>query len=386
MSTSWRVLHIPTSVGGNPQGLSQHLRLLGVDSQSWILKQNYLSYQADRVIWLSGEGLLMREAKRWLSIAEAAFRFQVIHLNFGTCIAWPSPISRAQDVGLMRRLKRAFWSIYTQLLAGLELRLYRTLDRPVFIHYQGDDARQGDVSLARFKYSMAQHAEPGYYCRVTDRFKRRMIDRMDRLCDQIYAVNPDLMRVLPAKTRFIPYCHIALDEWQPIYPQTDGLRPLRLGHAPTNRDIKGTPRILAALDALRAEGHHFELDLIEGVSNQEARKRLGQVDVLIDQLYAGWYGGLAVEAMALGKPVIVYIRDEDLQFIPEAMRAELPFFRVTPESVDDGLRGVLTMSRADLMAAAYRSRMFVERWHDPVSIARQIKADYEAALRRRRKL
>jgi hypothetical protein len=41
-------------------------------------------------------------------------------------------------------------------------------------------------------------------------------------------------------------------------------------------------------------------------------------------LFAGWYGGLAVELMALGKPVLAYIREEDLSFVDPQMRYELP--------------------------------------------------------------
>ena len=60
------------------------------------------------------------------------------------------------------------------------------------------------------------------------------------------------------------------------------------------------------------------------LSNKEARKRYETADILIDQLLAGWYGGLAVELMALGKPVICYIREDDLKYIPKEMRDELP--------------------------------------------------------------
>ena len=73
--------------------------------------------------------------------------------------------------------------------------------------------------------------------------------------------------------------------------------------------------------------------------------------------------------MALGKPVMVYIRDEDLQFIPAGMKAELPFLRVTMESVKEDLRRLVSMPRNELFALAHRSRRYVERWHDPLKIA-----------------
>ena len=143
--------------------------------------------------------------------------------------------------------------------------------------------------------------------------------------------------------------------------------------------------ILNALESLQKEGFEFDLILVEGVSHEEACRQYKTIDVLVDQLFAGWYGGLAVEAMALGKPVMVYIRENDLQFIPSEMKEELPFIQVTPDNIKEGLKKVLGMPREELLSIAKASRAFVEKWHDPVRIVSKIKGDYTKALRKRGK-
>jgi hypothetical protein len=70
-------------------------------------------------------------------------------------------------------------------------------------------------------------------------------------------------------------------------------------HAPTHRAVKGTDVLLDAVAQLRAEGLRFELVLVEGVTRTEARRIYEEADLCVDQLFAGWYGGLAV-AWALG--------------------------------------------------------------------------------------
>ncbi len=382
MPRAYRVVHLPTSVGGNPRGLSAHLEKLGVKSETWIFRQNVFNYASTKVIWSESDGALRREMKRCLAIVRVALGFDIIHFNFGSGWAGPIPMFSQADKGILAKVKRFCAASYLQLLSHAELGLYRLLRRPLFVHYQGDDARQGDFSLSRFQHSIAQYTDPGYYSAESDALKRRMIHRMSRVCAQVYAVNPDLMHVLGPGARFVPYSHISLDEWQPVYTQLER-RPLRIGHAPSHRKVKGTDIILDALEELAAEGHEFELELIEGLPNDLARQKYEQIDVLIDQLHAGWYGGLAVEAMALGKPVMVYIRDEDLQFIPAGMKAELPFLRVTMESVKEDLRRLVSMPRDELFALAQRSRRYVERWHDPLRIAEEISQDYEKALRAR---
>jgi hypothetical protein len=44
------------------------------------------------------------------------------------------------------------------------------------------------------------------------------------------------------------------------------------------------------------------------------------------------------------------------------------------------------MPRSELLALAKKSREYVEKWHDPLKIAQEIKDDYEKTLRKYNKL
>ncbi|HNC82018.1 MAG TPA: glycosyltransferase [Nitrospira sp.] len=308
-------------------------------------------------------------------------QFDVIHYNAGTTLAMAYAVELSAHDGL-RGLFRFCYTVYLRTLQRLEMAYVRLLRKRIFVTYQGDDARQGDFSLEHFPISIASEVEEGYYSATSDAFKRRNIALLCSMASQVYSVNPDLLYVLPKKARFIPYSHVFLNEWVPTYSLDEG-RPLRILHAPTNRKVKGTDLILGALERIREQGHVFELLLVEGLSNDEAHRIYESADVLVDQLFAGWYGGLAVELMALGKPVLVYIREDDLGFIPVEMKSDLPFIQVTPQTIEAVLRQVLEMPREDLVALGRKSRAFVERWHDPIRIAEAIKIDYENALSER---
>lgn len=377
-----KVLHLPTTTGGNPQGLSKHLNILGLDSVTWTIQQNYFNYPADVVICDRNDGVLLCQARclRW--VFKELFQFDVIHFNYGSTLF--SPVHwYTHNLPWWKRVLSYLYMSFTSAIQLAELSLLKLLKKPMFIHYQGTDARQGDYCLEHFKYNIISQMDDSRINPYSDAFKRSKINRLARYCEKIYAVNPDLLHVLPQGSRFIPYCHISLDEWQPVYNQHErNDRPLRIGHAPSDRSVKGTEKILAALDELEAEGYEFERVMVEGLNHADARKLYETVDVLVDQLNAGWYGGLAVEAMALGKPVLVYIREDDLQFIPEKMKADLPFIQVNPDTIKIGLKKILDMSGSELLALAERSRAFVEEWHDPLKIAKEIKADYEVALRK----
>ena len=64
MNNDYNVLHLPTTVGGNPQGISNHLKELGVQSETWTVRQNYFGYPADKVIVDSNDLIIISELKR----------------------------------------------------------------------------------------------------------------------------------------------------------------------------------------------------------------------------------------------------------------------------------------------------------------------------------
>lgn len=373
-----RVLHAPTSTGGNPQALSRALCKLGVESRSLVVSQNYLAYQADIVLHYPGQSMVLRELRRIWAILKELPWCDVVHYNAGTTIA-SAYVARFNRRDGLRGLLRQIYAAYLRGLQRLELSYVKWLRKAVFVTYQGDDARQGDYCRANYAITFANRVDSGYYSDDSDAFKRESISRFSKLAEAIYAVNPDLLNVLTEGSIFVPYCHVFFEEWVPAYPHEHG-GPLRILHAPSNRMVKGTDLLLSALEELKAQGYLFELLLVEGMSNAQAREIYTTADILVDQLFAGWYGGLAVELMALGKPVLAYIRNQDLGFIDPQMRKDLPIVQTTPDSVLEVLRRILEMPRPELVALGRRSRAFVERWHDPMSIAAMIKRDYELAL------
>ena len=72
--------------------------------------------------------------------------------------------------------------------------------------------------------------------------------------------------------------------------------------------------------------------------------------------------------MALGKPVVCYIREQDLRFVPPAMAAELPLIPASSYSLEDNLEAAISR-RSEWPAWGRRGREFALRWHHPRRIA-----------------
>lgn len=373
-TTPLRILHCPTTTGGHPQGLARAERRLGLRSVAVTFEQNVYAYHTDAVLRPRVNSTLGRLARRVWLLQRALAHFDVVHYNFGQTIM-PYPLPRPRGAARLPQLA-------LRCVEMRELVLLKRAGRGVVVTFQGDDARQGDYSRANFPISIAQAVDAGYYPPGSDEAKRRRIGWFARYADHVYALNPDLLHVLPARARFMGYAHIDPAALTPTPGAGAGGGPPVVLHAPTHRQVKGTAYLLEAAERLRAEGVPFELRLVEGLAHHEAMRAYARADLLVDQLLAGWYGGLALELMALGKPVIAYLREGDLGYLPAAMRAELPVISATPQTIYHVLREWLTTRRAELAELGRRSREYSLRWHDPLAIAARHKADYEAIFRR----
>ncbi len=383
MADQLKILHCPKIVAGNAAGLARAERRAGLDSQCVVLTDNGVGYTADRFLSSPGASRLAVEFKRF-KLLRLARRADLVHFNFGHSIT-PGGMPRRPPVEA-GNVNPILWTLYRLYANALGMRDVNWLKRrgvKIAVTYQGDDARQADYCRANFAIHPADEVPDGYYTPETDALKRRAIAVMDRHADLIFAQNPDLMHVLPERTRFLPYAHIDLNEWTPsaIAPEAAN-RSLRIVHAPSHRGVKGTRFVLDAVERLKQDQDlNFEFELIEGVPFPQIRERYEQADILVDQLLCGWYGSIAVEFMALGKPVVSFIRQGDLKFIPGEMRDELPVINADPESIFEVLKTCLKMRSSQILEIGTAGRKYVEKWHDPDRIALRLKSLYEDVVR-----
>ena len=370
-----RVLHCPSNIGGGPQSVASAQRELGLESISLVFQKNQFDFLSDKVIFRKKHGVFCRYFQVLKLILKVPFEFDIIHYNSG------SPLLPLLNPATLRFKEKSVWRLlsplYHALLPLLDVALFHALGKGIAFTYNGTDARQKDYCLANHEITFVGDVD--FHTAESDDRKRRQIAKFAHYADRIYAVSPDLLNMLPP-AELLPVPR-DMRQWVPLYPEPRE-RP-RVMHAPSERGVKGTRLLLAAAERLRHEGVPFDLELIENLPHAEAQRRYREADLMVDQLLLGWYGGFAVEAMALGKPVIAYLRESDLQFLPPAMRAELPVIEATPTTIYSVLKEWLTDRRHELPERGRAGRIYVERWHDARVIAKRLVADYRTILRER---
>ena len=126
-----------------------------------------------------------------------------------------------------------------------------------------------------------------------------------------FITTKDLYRFVEGyEAEFLPRCiDTAL-----FKERTDGKvwregEPLVIGHFPTEKRIKGTNLVLEAVERLKLKGHDCSL-LSEIVPHERMPDYLSKVHVLCDWFGEGIFGIIAIEALAMGIPVVCYVKEE----------------------------------------------------------------------------
>jgi len=329
-----RILHVPADVGGHAFGLSRGERELGVESDVAVSSPGPFGYGTDIDLRAGVDHPLpVRLARRAAFLRRALERYDVFHFNFGQTLLTLRQFGIAVD----------------------ELPLLRRRGKKVIVTYQGCDVRPFEACACRKARCVAE--SPARQPRAA---------RLTAFADRVLYINPDLRRWLPTGT-FVPYANVDPKEFAPEPPPEGD--EIVVAHAPTDRDVKGTRHVVEAIEALRNEGASVRLDLIEGLPRAELRRRVVAASVVVDQLLMGWYGGFAVEAMSLGRPVVSSIRDREPGDNP--FGDELPIVRSSPTTIVRDL-GVLVEDASLRRELGAAGRRFAERHHDPRSVARQV--------------
>jgi glycosyltransferase involved in cell wall biosynthesis len=337
-----RVLHALTGAAGQPRALATALDALdGISARSVITSISSMGYEADAYFPLPRNVIEEQQSL----IRAVIDDFDVFHFHYRSVFHDPERV--AFPVGLDLLMLKAAGKTVVVHFRGSEVRLQSAFAQKSPYHY----VHEGEASIAAFP-------EPQ---------KKMFIDLVSGIADRVYVTDPEIAEYVPGSV--IMERAIDLDRWRFVgVDDTD--RPLVV-HAPSRQGVKGTASVLAAVERLKARGIAFDFELVEGKSNEEAKLRCQAADIVIDQLRIGWYGVLTVEAMALGKPVIVYIRDDLLHHLGP----ELPVAVANPETVEQVLESLI-LSYDERQRLSARARAYCERVHGSAVLAERLAEDY----------
>lgn len=342
---NYRVLHLPVAGAGQLSAFANAMKDKGVFASSLLFADiaPEIKYQADIIV----ERVPNNLASASQVIKDLMSKYDIFHLH-----------------GLP-----LLYSAHYPFPTGMDLLFLRAAGKKVFFHFHGSEARLASVFQATTPYNYVSDNPSGLFNTFKEDEQRMFFEFVKGVCNDVFVLDAELQSYV-GESLTVPRV-VDLKKW--TYVGTEPGEVLRVVHAPSRRGVKGTEYVLSAIEKLRSEGGQIELRLVENVPNAEAREIYKWADVVIDGLRMGWYGVLAVEAMALGKVVVCYIRDELKHYLPYPP----PMAVANPDNLYEVLKD-LASNPAELRSLGQRGRQYVEELHDAEKVTDILLRIYEA--------
>jgi hypothetical protein len=308
--TDFRVFQGVRGQAGQPRAFTDALKSQGIHSECYCYSVNNFSYDHDHALDFANLQDPIYFQHFFKDLYE---KFDIFHFHANSF----------------------FSSKHAEYPSFQDLYLLRDLGKKIVFHFRGSEVRiesecrkqnpyhfydLPDLNVAKIRFDRP------------DDTQKKVIHLIRSVAHRIYANDPEIQSYIPEAT-IVPRAFFTTAH-QPIYASQQ--RPL-VCHAPSRRALKGTDSVISAVNKLKRKGLDFDFKLIENVSHKDAIKAYRSADIIIDQLRIGWYGVLSVEAMALGKPVMCYIRDDLKQHLP----SPAPLIMTTIDTVEKDLEHLI---------------------------------------------
>ncbi|MGY3587829.1 glycosyltransferase involved in cell wall biosynthesis [Bradyrhizobium sp. USDA 4341] len=326
-------------------------RMLGFRSSSLVFNTYYVTRSFDiNLILFEGFLRLLRSRRglglfRRLVLAWALLRYDFFNYFY--------------DRGLM--LSDGRYGINPE-----ELDLLFRSGKRLYTYAYGADVRARESTLELGHPNLCEECPaPGKFCVCTTEMHASSIDRLKGRATAQIAMG-DMVTYVPGcrDMHYWPIDASKLVARPPTYKAGD---VLKVAHAPNHGHFKGTRLLIEAIDRLVKEGEKIELVSVQGVPNKKVIELFGASHVVADQFVAGFHGYTALEAMAMAKPVLCFLRDDRMMVDP----ATCPIINTRPDEIYDVLKRCLR-GELDLNEIGKAGRRYVEAHYSLQAVAARL--------------
>ena len=330
-----KVLHAPHNISGQASMIAKAQRELGIEADVIVFNQNYINYYCDKNLSLSEKTMVIQYYLMTMNFIRCFFRYDIFHFHFGLSL----------------------------LPNNLDLPILKLFGKKTIMHYWGSDIRQSDIAINYVFFKTLEELQKVYPAKDDD-IKRKIIKRIEKYVNVSIAGDYPLVPYCP-KSSIVVKQALEISNL-PFIGCENKNGNIRIVHAPTDREKKGTKYVLAVIERLKQEKNNIDFFLVEHKTHDEALEIYKNADIVIDQIVLESHGTLAMECMALGKPVLCRI---DEKFIKDYQ--DIPLLNTDPDNIYENLK--LLIEDPDLRKSlGEKGRKYVEEIHDSKKIAKQL--------------
>lgn len=242
------------------------------------------------------------------------------------------------------------------------------------IHFDGGIDFFSDSQLAR---ALKMKGKKIVNCYFGDDLRTRGIVReMDEISDLNLTFEYDhTLRHPDINFLFFPFDNSEINYIDDEIYNSGYKEKIRIIHSPTQRIIKGTPEILAAIETVK-KSRDIEFVLAENMPREELLKLKQTCHIAIDQIGnrgGTGYGINSLESLSLGLPTIT-----DMNCGMDTWLPENPFIVANKETLAEKLTGLID-DESYRLAKRAESRKWVDKYHSYSSVFEKLTEYYKKA-------
>lgn len=246
-------------------------------------------------------------------------------------------------------------SLSHYLFLHFDVLINKLFGKKIIVYFHGSDVRNPNIAAQRNPW----YSNPYNESRLRSNFNC-FIWSYYTGGNAIFS-DPTLENTLKKHFKKLHFLKLSIDVsvLKPIYPIRS--KKIKIGHIPSNIEFKGTKYIRNSIEELRniyfIDFEYFECT---NIPHQEAMSLLEDADIVIDQMMIGGHGVFTLEAMALGKPVICNIWEEDYA---KYYDSSFPIIPANPDNLTEVLLNWISCPVESRRKKGEDSRLYVEKFH-----------------------
>lgn len=255
------------------------------------------------------------------------------------------------------------------LIQWYEYQFLKFAKKWIILNPFGSDVYTPHLSLKDKKVTtvLRDYDTDPFYSRINEDYIARIRFYGEKHAHKIIAAL-DLVDHLSRVDHLLQMRCIDLLKIKPFYEQKNDV--FTVVHAINHRLLKGTQYLIDAVDKINKKKKLINLEILENTPNKIVLEKIKNADCVADQFLMGAYGRLAIESMALGKPVLCYLREDLFPLYPHWN--ECPVINTSIETIEQKLISLLNMSPKERKALGKKSRTYVEKYHSYEYVGQQL--------------
>lgn len=331
-----KILYGSIEIANTMSIYSDALRKIGYQAFCINLYPSYLNYKADYSFNIRGENWESNKVHIINLVSYIISEFDIFHFFFN------------------RTLMPDYSDMY----------VLKALNKKMIMNNVGSDIRQYSKAIQMNKYW--DLVKDTYFRSCCEKRNVNTIKFLSKWIDYCMTFDGELMEYVQSYYKKCFSYKIPIDlELYPVVDIGEKEKPL-IVHAPTNAEVKGSKYIIETIEELKIK-YDFEFVLIKYMPHEKAKALYKQADIIIDQIIIGEHGSLAVECMAMGKPVVCWICD----FSKEKYPSDLPIVSANKDNLYEKVEMLISdfELRKEL---GLRGRHYVEKYHDVDTLIKEL--------------